>query len=370
MLFASATSIARPAAASFRAAPSVVAIGLGQARNYATLKEIQLRLKSISNIEKITKSMKMIASTKVTKAQRAMESARVYGASAAAIYKHAETTDPEEAKPPVVVAVSSDRGLCGGIHSSISKGVKRYVATNKQASIAVLGMKARNQIQREYRSNIAISFDQVTKNMPTWLEAATIADELLKTSAELDTTGYKIFYNKFKSVIAFETTIMPVYNFEAISNSPKINAYEVDNEVLKNLEEFTFANNLYWAISEGFASEMAMRLKNAGEMIQKLTLTYNRGRQASITNELVSPFPLSTSVELFLAPLASVLLTEEISPKPRSTLSLERWLSKSHTCARVWYGGRWLGGQFALRFVSRGSVLRSGNDTFFTRKKK
>ncbi|KAJ1550495.1 atp3 gamma subunit of the F1 sector of mitochondrial F1F0 ATP synthase, partial [Cladochytrium tenue] len=284
-MFAAATfRAAAPRAAAAAAAPasatSVVLVA--PARGYATLKEIQMRLKSISNIEKITKSMKMIASTKVSKAQRNMETARVYGNAAIALYKYTEPAEPETSKR-MMVAVSSDRGLCGGIHSSISKNVRRNVAeSSPEAPIAILGQKARNQIQRDLRPNIVVTFDQVTKNFPTWLEASVIAGELINAAPAAGTSGYTVFYNKFKSVIAFETTPMPVYSFEAIKESPKILAYEVDDDVLKNYEEFTFANALYWAISEGYASEMAAKrsamenaTKNAGEMIQKLTLTYN-----------------------------------------------------------------------------------------------
>ncbi|KAJ3060712.1 atp3 gamma subunit of the F1 sector of mitochondrial F1F0 ATP synthase, partial [Quaeritorhiza haematococci] len=256
----------------------------------ATLKEIQLRLRSIQNIAKITKSMKMIASTKMTKAQKAMDTARTYGQSAKAAYDQTATTSTFE--KPIAVAVSSDRGLCGAIHSSVSKGVKKYVKEVPAASIVVLGQKAKPQIAREAKDNIALSFEQVAKNGPTWYEASMIADNVLSEGPKYDAA--KIFYNRFKSVIAFETSTLPVYSAEAFLAAPKLSAYEIDDtEVIKNFTEFTFANVLYWAIAEGHASEMAAKrtamenaTKNAGEMIQKLTMTYNRSRQAAITNEL------------------------------------------------------------------------------------
>ncbi|ORY53830.1 ATP synthase F1, gamma subunit [Rhizoclosmatium globosum] len=264
-------------------APSLSqAAAFGQARNYATLKEIQMRLKSISNIAKITKSMKMIASTKVTKAQRAMENARVYGQSANSLFKHIETEEKDSAKP-LVIAVSSDRGLCGGIHSSVSKASKRYLATKDDAEVAVIGQKARAQIQRDYRKNIVA---------PIWLEASIVSDQIIANGITVD--AGKIFYNSFKSVIAYEAVGLPIHSAETIAASPKLSAYEVDDHILKSFEEFTLANSLYWAIAEGYASEMAAKrtamenaTKNAGEMITKLTLTYNRSRQAAITNELI-----------------------------------------------------------------------------------
>ncbi|KAJ3387617.1 atp3 gamma subunit of the F1 sector of mitochondrial F1F0 ATP synthase [Entophlyctis sp. JEL0112] len=230
--------------------------------------------------------MKMIASTKVTKAQRSMETARAYGLSA---------------------TISSDRGLCGGIHSSIAKAVKRDAAQSPSSAIAVIGQKARTQIQRDFRQNIFVHFDQVTKVHPVWLEAALIADEVINAraaaapaasssedAAKAGALDGKIYYNRFKSVIAYEATALPIHSVEALSASPKLAAYEVDDAVLKSFEEFAFANSLFWAIAEGYASEMAAKrtamenaTKNAGEMITKLTLTYNRSRQAAITNELI-----------------------------------------------------------------------------------
>ncbi|KAI8822762.1 ATPase, F1 complex, gamma subunit domain-containing protein [Chytriomyces cf. hyalinus JEL632] len=257
-----------------------------------------MRLKSISNIAKITKSMKMIASTKVTKAQRNMETARAYGQSANSLLTHIEVVQKETTNP-LVVAVSSDRGLCGGIHSSVSRAVKRYMAANHQeASIAVIGQKARNQIQRDYRENIIIHFDQVTKVGPLWLEASMIADQILGSKVEGGAdkleNGGTIVFNKFKSVISYEATPLAVHSAETIAAAPKLAAYEVDDAILKSYEEFTLANSLYWALAEGYASEMAAKrtamenaTKNAGEMITKLTLTYNRSRQAAITNELI-----------------------------------------------------------------------------------
>ncbi|KAJ3009284.1 atp3 gamma subunit of the F1 sector of mitochondrial F1F0 ATP synthase [Thoreauomyces humboldtii] len=262
-----------------------------QARNMATLKEISMRLKSVSNIAKITKSMKMIASTKVTKAQRAMEAARIYGTSATALYKHTETESAGDAHNLVVV-LSSDRGLCGGIHGSLAKGTRKFIATHPDSSLVIVGQKARAQLQRDNRDKIAVTFDGVAKNLPSWNEAALVADEIIKSGTKFDTA--QIVYNQFKSVIHFDTVVVPVHSYKALSESPKLAAYEVEDPVLKNFEEFTFANTIYWGIAESNASEQAAKrtamenaTKNAGEMIEKLTLTYNRSRQASITNDLI-----------------------------------------------------------------------------------
>ncbi|RKO97955.1 hypothetical protein CXG81DRAFT_29275 [Caulochytrium protostelioides] len=264
---------------------------MAQQTRTLTTKEIQLRLKSVSNIAKITKSMKMIASTKVNKATRNMEVARAYGQSSNSFFKLAETQEPE-AKNELVIAVSSDRGLCGGIHSSISKGVKKHLAKHENVQLVTLGQKVKAQLSRAARDQFVYSFEAVAKNLPTWTESALIADTLIKQGVTFDSA--KIFYNKFNSVISYECTPISIFTEDVIAASPQIAKYEVDEAELKNFEEFAMANSLYWAIAEGYASEMAAKraamenaTKNADEMIQKLTITYNRSRQAAITNELI-----------------------------------------------------------------------------------
>ncbi|ORY97689.1 ATP synthase F1, gamma subunit [Syncephalastrum racemosum] len=272
--------------------PAVAPISNGvQARNMATLKEIQLRLKSVSNIEKITKSMKMIASTKVTKAQRGMEAARAYGEASTAVYKNAETKAGTEGKT-VFITVSSDSGLCGGIHSSVSKATKRALAQNPEAGIIVLGDKAKAQLSRAARKNMVLSFNQLGKDVPNFLIASTVANAIKESGAEFDSA--KIIFNEFKSVIAYEPKDVPVFSEEAFKASPNFAQYEIEDDVLANMQEFNFANTILWGMAEGYASEMSAKrtamenaTKNAGEMITKLSMVYNRGRQAVITNELI-----------------------------------------------------------------------------------
>ncbi len=173
-----------------------------------------MRLKSIKNIAKITKSMKMIASTKVTKAQKIMDQARLYGESAVGLLKHTGESSP--GLKSLVVTCSSDRGLCGGIHSSVSKFTKRFVK-DKDAKIAVLGLKARTQLQRDHRKHIALSFDGVTKFTATWLEAATIGHQILSAKIPSDSTS--IVFNKFKSVIAYDATVTTLPSLDALQKA-------------------------------------------------------------------------------------------------------------------------------------------------------
>ncbi|KAG1445398.1 hypothetical protein G6F56_009929 [Rhizopus delemar] len=235
--------------------------------------------------------MKMIASTKVTKAQRSMEAARAFGASSNSLFENAETKAAEGSKD-LFVAASSDRGLCGGIHSSVSKAARRAVNESPESPLVVLGDKPKAQLSRVFRKNLVVTFNQIGKDVPSFEEASSIVDVIKAQDVEYDTA--KIIYNKFKSVIAYEAEIIPVYNEATFKNSPNFAVYEIEDDVLANLQEFNFANSVYWALVEGHASEMSAKrtamenaTKNAGEMIGKLTMTYNRGRQAVITNELI-----------------------------------------------------------------------------------
>jgi F-type H+-transporting ATPase subunit gamma len=236
--------------------------------------------------------MKMIASTKVNRAQRSMETARAYGGATNELFQSAKTKPSDDSKTLFITA-SSDRGLCGGIHSSVSKFTRRQLVGDKEAApVVVLGDKAKSQLSRSNRNNIKLSFNQIGKDIPTFFEACAIVDGIRTSGLEFDNA--EIIYNKFLSVIAYEATSTPVYSEETFKNSPNFAAYEISDDVLDNLQEFSFANNVYWALVEGHAAEMAAKraamenaTKNAEEMIGKLRRIYNRGRQAVITNELI-----------------------------------------------------------------------------------
>jgi F-type H+-transporting ATPase subunit gamma len=122
-------------------------------------------------------------------------------------------------KKPVIVTCSSDRGLCGGIHSSVAKATKRIIHKLPDARIAVLGIKARSKLNYDHSSEIAVSFDGVCKFPPSWLEASTIADTIL--AQKLPADGFQVIYNSFKSVIAFETLNVKIPTLETISTSCK-----------------------------------------------------------------------------------------------------------------------------------------------------
>ncbi|KZT54976.1 putative ATP3-F1F0-ATPase complex, F1 gamma subunit [Calocera cornea HHB12733] len=287
--------LARAARPSLGRITPAVGAAPAAARNMATLREIELRLKSVKNIEKITKSMKMIASTKLARAQRAMNAAKIYGIANTSVYEHAEAekTESEGKTKKLFIVVSSDRGLCGGIHSSVSKATRREVAKDPADSkIIVLGDKSKAQLQRQLPGEIALTFNQIGKDIPTFADGAVIADQIVKSGIEYDSVH--LIYNKFMSAISYEAHVVEVFSEQTLKNSPNFRVYEMEDDVTRDLSEFALANAIFAALVEGHASEQSSRRnamdnasKNAGEMINALTMQYNRGRQAVITNELI-----------------------------------------------------------------------------------
>jgi len=262
-------------------------------RTYATLREIEQRLKSIRNIEKITNTMKVVASTKLNRAQRAMTESRQYGQTSNTVFEQAETKPLEgEGKKTLIVVASSDKGLCGGIHSGLSKCVRRMLVQKPDADIVVLGEKCKAQLGRSSSRNIVLSFAGVGKDIPTFADAQAIADQI--SLLPTDYASVQIVYNKFINATSYEATPIEAFSEEAIAESPNFSAFEIDDEVLANLREYALSNSLYWALAEGHACEQSARRnamdnasKNAGDMITKYQILFNRTRQAVITGELV-----------------------------------------------------------------------------------
>ncbi|GFP52568.1 ATP synthase subunit gamma, mitochondrial [Trichoderma asperellum] len=284
---------ARPALRAAVAAPSRAAAGPSTAATYATLREIETRLKSIRNIEKITNTMKIVASTKLTRATRSMNDSRKYGQTSNEVFEAAETTAAEaDEKKSLVIVCSSDKGLCGGIHSGMSRTIRRLFAEGENFDLVLIGEKSKAQLQRTNAKNIQLSFAGIGKDIPTFADAQAIADQIVNLPTEY--TDVKILYNKFINATSYEPTFIEAFSEEAISQSPNISAFEVEDDALGNLREYSLANSLYWALAEGHACEQSARRnamdnasKNAGEMIGKYQILYNRTRQAVITGELV-----------------------------------------------------------------------------------
>ncbi|XP_065066789.1 ATP synthase subunit gamma, mitochondrial-like [Rhopilema esculentum] len=266
------------------------------ARNMATLKDIRLRLRSVKNIQKITKSMKMVSAAKFARAERELKSAKVYGKGATALYEKGEIGSDESKPNHLMFAISSDRGLCGGIHSGMAKAIKAKVVEKGNASnpmIVICGDKVRGILQRTLGDKVLMHMSETGRKPPVFSEASFIAGEILDSGFEFD--AGEMFYNEFKSVVSFKVRSKDLPPLDAVADSENINLYDdVDADVLRNYHEFTLASIVYYGLKESACSEQSSRMtamdsasKNAGEMIDKLTLTFNRTRQAVITKELI-----------------------------------------------------------------------------------
>lgn len=246
--------------------------------------------------------MKIVASTRLGKAQRAMAVSRVFGSGTKQVFDSAETTAPSETPKKLVIAMTSDKGLCGSIHSQLARHVRSILATSPETEVVAVGDKVKAQIARSYPNNIVASFASIGKEAPTFNEAAAIADKIISLGKEYDTI--EIVYNKFISGVSFEPSTLNVYTLPTIEASPKISSFEIEDEVLGNLAEYSLASYILWGLAEGHASEISARRnamdnasKNASEMIGKYSILYNRTRQAVITNELVDIITGASSLE-------------------------------------------------------------------------
>ncbi|KAH9419621.1 ATP synthase, gamma subunit [Dermatophagoides pteronyssinus] len=284
------------------AAPILVSLAstTNQCRGMATLKDIRVRLKSVTNIRKITQSMKMVSAAKYARAERDLKNARVFGSGALQFYEQSDLVteeDKEKTKPgTLIVAITSDRGLCGAVHSSVAKKVRHIMAHESDADkiqIVCVGDKAKLMLARQFANNILMMFNDFGKKPPQFGDAREVASQILNSNFEFD-RGI-IIYNQFKTVVSYNTTEIPVFSRGAINLSPKISVYDsLDEDVIRSYYEYSLASLIFFAMKENACSEQSSRMtamdsasKNAGEMIQKLTLTFNRTRQAVITKELI-----------------------------------------------------------------------------------
>ncbi|KAG0721236.1 ATP synthase subunit gamma, mitochondrial [Chionoecetes opilio] len=268
--------------------------GHQQVRGMATLKTISMRLKSVKNIQKITQSMKMVSAAKYNRAERELRTARPYGAATKAFYEKVDVKGEEEKPNQLIVACSSDRGLCGAIHSNVCKHIKAELAEDSsKAAILCVGDKSRAQLSRVLAQNIIGQVGEVGRKPATFEDAAKVATFILNSG--YDFGSGKIIYNRFRTVVTYDTLELPFFTASGISAAEKIGVYDsLDADVVQSYMEYSLASLMFFALKEGACSEQSSRMtsmdaasKNAGEMIDKLTLTYNRTRQAVITGELI-----------------------------------------------------------------------------------
>jgi F-type H+-transporting ATPase subunit gamma len=240
--------------------------------------------------------MKMVSAAKFAKAERDLRPVRPYGAGAQAFFQKAEVEQDEKKPNHLILAMTSDRGLCGSAHSNIVRAIKAAVPLKPPGTsfkIVAVGDKARGMLGRFFKNDMLMHFADIGKRPPVFDDASKVAIEILKCGYDFDFG--QMYFNVFRSVVAYKTTVLPLFNGEAISQAKKLNLYDsVDEDVLRNYREFSLVSLIFFAMKESATSEQSQRMtamdgatKNAGEMIEKLTLKYNRQRQAVITNELV-----------------------------------------------------------------------------------
>eukprot|EP00064_Thunnus_orientalis_P012886 superscaffoldBa00002028_g12922 len=214
------------------------------------------------------------------------------------LYEKADIKVPEDkAAKHLIVGVTSDRGLCGAIHSGVAKAIKSEIASltdaGKEVMVVNVGDKLRGLLHRTHGKHIMLNCKEVGRKPPSFGDASIIATELLNSGYEFDQGS--VYFNRFRSVISYKTDHKPVFSTETVANAETMGVYDdIDADVLRNYQEFALVNVIYLALREGSTSEQSARMtamdsasKNASEMIDKLTLTFNRTRQAVITKELI-----------------------------------------------------------------------------------
>jgi len=261
----------------------------------ATLKDVRIKLKSVTNIQKITKTMQMVSAAKYSRAERELKPARVYGTGAKAVFEAAELEQDESKPNHLLICISSDRGLCGGIHSGVAKAVKAYTTENPDVNtnLILCGDKVKAPLQKTHSENILLAFNELGRKPPLFEEASFIAEQVVDTGYDFDVC--KMFFNKFKSAIQYTMTPQDIHSFTSLSTAETMLQYDdVDEAVLQNFYEFSLANLVFYGMKESACSEQSARMssmdaatKNAGDMIAALQIVYNRTRQAVITTELI-----------------------------------------------------------------------------------
>ena len=281
------------------------------------LKELKNRISSVKSTRKITSAMKMVAASKLRRAQDLAESSRVYADSLSFILSSLAgntknssdlpeiLTGRENSKISLLIINSSDRGLCGGFNSNLFRNAKNWIGEQqekgKSVKIITVGKKA-SSFYRKTDLDVIANFDDLNSNDKQLQVSEEIKNKIMELFENNDIDEVSILFNKFVSVIAQEPTyqsLIPLSNDEAdeevTDTSNAVFEFEPDkNELLEYLVPRNFLTQIYRSVLESSASEHAARMtsmdnatRNAGDMIDGLTLTYNRTRQAFITKELI-----------------------------------------------------------------------------------
>ncbi|BAI73131.1 F-type H+-transporting ATPase gamma chain [Azospirillum sp. B510] len=282
------------------------------------LKDLKNRIASVQSTRKITSAMKMVAASKLRRAQEQAEASGPYAERMGRMLSSLAANVQDSGNGPklmtgtgadkvhLLVVISSDRGLCGAFNGSIVREAKRQITRlqgeGKTVKLLTVGRKGRDQLRREFASLIVESYEDVGRRRLGFSDADMVATKVLAMfdAGEFDVCS--VIFNKFKSAISQIVTVQQLIPFavpgEAVAATDEVKPlyeFEPDEEqILAELLPRNLSIQIYRALLESAASEQGARMtamdnatRNAGDMINKLTITYNRTRQAYITKELI-----------------------------------------------------------------------------------
>ena len=281
----------------------------------ASLDDLKKRISSVKSTQKITKAMKMVAASKLRRAQESAEKGRPYSDKMNNIILNLSNSISDKENSPkllsgsgedkvhLCIVMTSDRGLCGGFNTNIIKKAKLYfqkiLDSGKMLKIITVGSKGYDQLKRTYKENIIEKISFKESKYANYFDAEKVGKIIIDMFEKKEFDVCTIFYNQFKNVITQipqEQQIIPLKDSEKEGNSSKDN-YEFEpeeDEILSNLLPKNVSTQIFKAMLENSASEQGSRMsamdnatRNAGEMVDKLTIQYNRSRQAAITKELI-----------------------------------------------------------------------------------
>jgi len=281
-----------------------------------SLDDLKKRISSVKSTQKITKAMKMVAAAKLRRAQESAEKGRPFSEKMNNIILNLSNSisDKENASKFLVgtgkdniqlcVIITADKGLCGGFNTNICRKARSYfekiLKEGKTLKIFTVGSKGEDQLKRAYGSYIIEKVNFKGYKKITYKDAEEVGNKIIKLFNDSQFDVCKIFYNKFKNVmtqIPQIQQIIPVENEDGEKHKNSENHYEFEpeeNEILDNLLPRNISTQIFKAFLENAASEQGSRMtamdsatRNAGELVDKLTITYNRSRQAVITKELI-----------------------------------------------------------------------------------
>ena len=279
-----------------------------------SLDDLKKRIKSVKSTQKITKAMKMVAAAKLRRAQESAEKGRPFSEKMNNVILNLSSSisDKDSASKFLVgtgkdtthlcVVITADRGLCGGFNTNICRKAKNYfekiLKEGKLLKIFTVGSKGHDQLKRSYGKYIIEKINFKGLKKITYKEAENTGKIIIKLFNESQFDVCKIFYNRFKNVITQipqEQQIVPIEKQKEVKVSDNFYEFEPEeNEILEDLLPRNISTQIFKAFLENAASEQGSRMtamdnatRNAEDLVDKLTINYNRTRQAAITKELI-----------------------------------------------------------------------------------